>query len=1528
MAGMTSVVRLLERHKKELSETVTAKLLQNLESVGLLNAEDKRLLDEADSASKRADGLISIISRKGYPAFQDLCLSLESVCPHLLTKFALDIAGSAELDNGSTNNLKLGLQLALKERDSVLRENAAAVQQRESALRQYSEMKHERDRAIANLESLSPKLSNRGGEHNHSKENGDTDVDHSPNKWSEKPCFSEDLMDPVEESGAERECWEFHNVTLTRVAGYGFGIAVSGGRDNPIFTNGDPSIAISDVLKAGPAEGKLRLNDRVISANGISLENVDYATAVQVLRECGNTVNLVIKRRVVLPPNNNGPQTLKVTLTKNKKKEDFGIVLGCWIYIKEITNKSLLAKDESVREGDIITKINSNSVEGLSLKEAKKLIDNTKEKLHLLVRRDHTKPSETQENWSTRIPAETVIQNKVDMPPSSSFTEISASRPLWSNQNVYVQSPTRDFKSTTTKLGDKNNLARPQGNWNHDMTDNMYNPNDNMNHMQMNSNSTRIEDMYVPPRPPLPQVDGRVDNYDPDFRRNTSPPDPRFITFQKDGTVGIRLTGGNEAGIFVTGVQHGTAAFLQGLQSGDKILKVNDIDMRGFTKEEAVALLVSIQDQVNLIVQYRKDEYEDVINNSKGDSFYIRTHFSHESTGKGELSFRKGEVFHVVDTLYNGKPGSWLVYRLGRNGQEIQRGVIPNSSRAKELAQMQQTSSKKEGDGESRGNFFRRRARRSKSLCKDHWEDVVLADSVTKFPPYERVILKQPGFIRPVVIFGPITDIVKERLLKDYPQCYASPQSDNQLEDEQCNLKSPGIIRLSSIRDVIDKGKHAILDITPSAVDRLNYAQFYPIVVYMHAENKHIIKELRTKWAKSTYKSSRKLYDHSLKLEKLWSHIFTAQISLSTTDSWYKKLQETIDRQQKQPLWVSEAKPDEAITDDFLFAMSSRLSYASSPESDLDISMDNRSSSFREADFQNDRRLVKSSSDPSITAAEELADGKKFSNYPTYSLGRNAQETAIPIQSVLKNANDMMTVPARVMPVEQEEYSLHSNQTNTCSTFAPHQRSRIDPYATLTPSERIANQISGELKEMYEVGPRSFKPRPPQIDRTNKPIHNYNQGQNVPDVNMNVPHDYINTMESFDSMLANQDRTVFNEETPYPEEPGIISNSYQYKSATCLSPTHERSQSLVQRSLSNSSMPYQSMTLDRTKFSQMKNRHESKPPPPPPPIKSSKTRLSDGRPIPPPKPVQLQNKHWQPVPDQTAIRDHPDSAFKTNYPEENGQSSTLPYHSRSYPTSPSKPPPPPKRKDPAYYKQYKENHRDINSSTLERSSIGHSYSQDNVYQYSGNRAYSNVMFRNGQSSGACSPPLPPPIGLDLSTREHRGSAFELYRKTDGLHQESHQVSQRKYTLEESDANHSVIASASGVFGTEGGTLASKETGVTVIIPPGAISEGEKHEIYFKVCQDANMLPPLDKEKGETLLSPLVMCGPHGLKFNVPIELRLPHCASISPDNWSFALKSSDTPNGEPAEWQNLESRDGMTSSRVENDYVSVLVDHF
>ena len=44
-------------------------------------------------------------------------------------------------------------------------------------------------------------------------------------------------------------------------------------------------------------------------------------------------------------------------------------------------------------------------------------------------------------------------------------------------------------------------------------------------------------------------------------------------------------------------------------------------------------------------------------------------------------------------------------------------------------------------------------------------------------------------------------------------------------------------------------------------------------------------------------------------------------------------------------------------------------------------------------------------------------------------------------------------------------------------------------------------------------------------------------------------------------------------------------------------------------------------------------------------------------------------------------------------------------------------------------------------------------------------------------------------------------------------------------------------------------LESKETGVSIVIPKGAIKLGVQQEIYFKVCQDNSILPPLDEDKG-------------------------------------------------------------------------------
>ena len=46
---------------------------------------------------------------------------------------------------------------------------------------------------------------------------------------------------------------------MTRDPLYGFGFAISGGKDNPAALTGDTSIIVADVIKGGPAWKKLQV---------------------------------------------------------------------------------------------------------------------------------------------------------------------------------------------------------------------------------------------------------------------------------------------------------------------------------------------------------------------------------------------------------------------------------------------------------------------------------------------------------------------------------------------------------------------------------------------------------------------------------------------------------------------------------------------------------------------------------------------------------------------------------------------------------------------------------------------------------------------------------------------------------------------------------------------------------------------------------------------------------------------------------------------------------------------------------------------------------------------------------------------------------------------------------------------------------------------------------------------------------------------------------------------------------------------
>lgn len=297
-----------------------------------------------------------------------------------------------------------------------------------------------------------------------------------------------------------------------------------------------------------------------------------------------------------------------------------------------------------------------------------------------------------------------------------------------------------------------------------------------------------------------------------------------------------------------------------------------------------------------------------MVASQRGDSFHIKTHFHCETPSKGEMPFKAGDVFRVIDTLHNGVVGSWQVLKIGRAHQEMQRGVIPNKSRAEELATAQFNASKKEMNAsESRGSFFRRKRsahRRSKSLSRENWDDVVFSDAISKFPAYERVVLRHPGFVRPVCLFGPIADLARERLIKEFPDKFTAPYQD----DIDKGTSKCGIVRLSNIRDIMDRGKHALLDITPNAVDRLNYAQFYPIVIFFKADSKIVVKRVRHGIPKSQHKSSKKLFEQCQKLEKIWSHAFSVTINLTDTETWYRQLRDILDQQQSGAVWMSATK--------------------------------------------------------------------------------------------------------------------------------------------------------------------------------------------------------------------------------------------------------------------------------------------------------------------------------------------------------------------------------------------------------------------------------------------------------------------------------------------------------------------------------------------------------------------------------------------------------------------------------------------
>lgn len=387
--------------------------------------------------------------------------------------------------------------------------------------------------------------------------------------------------------------------------------------------------------------------------------------------------------------------------------------------------------------------------------------------------------------------------------------------------------------------------------------------------------------------------------------------DVHTVSFVKEGSVGLRLVGGNDVGIFVGGVQPNSPAYEQGMKEGDQIMKVNEVDFGHFTREEAANFLLNIRrgEHVNFYTQNKMDLYKKIMKSNLGDNFYIRTHYDHEGEGPIGLSFTRGEVFRVVDTMYKGKLGSWMAIRMGNDLHEMDKGTIPNQTRAENLASIekaQRASGEKQVSG-PRAEFWKLRGLRGNKKNEKNRrsrDDLLQLTIQGKFPAYERVLLREANFKRPIVILGPLNDIAMDKLAREMPDEYEVAEM---VPRSGATDSASTVIKLDTVRRIAEKDKHPLLDITPTAIERLNYIQYHPMVLFLDPHSRKDVKAMRQRYSPNSSKSSRRLYTQALKLRKHCSHLFSARIDLQPNSNvWYEVLKDKIRHQQSKPVWVSE----------------------------------------------------------------------------------------------------------------------------------------------------------------------------------------------------------------------------------------------------------------------------------------------------------------------------------------------------------------------------------------------------------------------------------------------------------------------------------------------------------------------------------------------------------------------------------------------------------------------------------------------
>ncbi|XP_042076609.1 disks large homolog 1 isoform X1 [Haplochromis burtoni] len=684
-------------------------------------------------------------------------------------------------------------------------------------------------------------------------------------------------------NGTEAD-YEYEEITLER-GNSGLGFSIAGGTDNPHIGD-DPSIFITKIIPGGAAaqNGRLRVNDCIVRVNETDVREVTHSGAVEALKEAGGLVRLCIRRRRSLTE-----RILDIKLVKGPKGLGFSIAGGVGnqhvpgdnsIYVTKIIEGGAAHKDGRLQIGDKLVAVNGSCLEEVTHEEAVAALKSTPDVVYLRVAK-HT----------------SVFINDNFPPPDVT--------------NSY--SPHQDNHISPYMSGSQSVSPAP---------------------------------LTTPRYSPLPRsIAG-----DDDITR-----EPRRVVLQRGSTgLGFNIVGGEDGeGIFISFILAGGPADLCGeLRKGDRILSVNGVDLSSATHEQAAAALKNAGQTVTIVAQFRPDEYsrfeakihdlrEQMMTSSVSSSstslrstqkrtLYVRALFDYDGSASDLSAPNQALPFHFGDILHVSSASEeewWPARHLSPpppNCPEV--GVIPSRRRAekKERSRLKTVRVSRSQDRSDQDDKELVTSGTSDNESSSSGQEEILLT-------YQPVMQHEVNYTRPVIVLGPMKDRVNDDLISEFPDKFGScvphttrPRRDYEVDGRDYHFMSSRELMereiqehkfieagqynnhlygtsIQSVKEVADKGKHCILDVSGNAIKRLQMAGLHPIAILIRPLSVDNILEMNKRLSEE---QARKAYDRAVKLEQEFTEYFTAIVQGSTLEEVYSQVKQIIEEQSGPYIWV------------------------------------------------------------------------------------------------------------------------------------------------------------------------------------------------------------------------------------------------------------------------------------------------------------------------------------------------------------------------------------------------------------------------------------------------------------------------------------------------------------------------------------------------------------------------------------------------------------------------------------------------